>query len=297
MEETEKTTTENEMKELLSDSKNRIKLDDFITKHLKIFLEETSLERFPVQSSNIQKKDFLERMRKYEELVKDIQQIVVLLARWGEGEQLSILEKVFTRIAETDKGSSGVILWLHFGWYPIQILMYSAGIAALSARKYDALKVILITPVQNSSAERGRFPVVVAVASNLSDIHDAFKWIPGQERKHVPRSEHLFQILEPILEELLFVGKSYERLFDDFEVYSALVYADITGQGWGPIGRFGWKHDRGVRDSPFNRVVEEAKEAREGWLPLHVGMFSGSLERFLEVSEALRQLLNKLSWW
>jgi len=291
-----KKTIAEEMKKLLSDPKNRIKLDDFIIKHLKVFLDEISLEHFPVQGSNMQKKDFLERMQKYEELVEDLQQIVILLARWGEGEQLSTLEKVFTRAAEADRGSSGVIPWLRFGWYPIQILMYSAGIAALSARKYDALKIILTTPAQNSSAERGHFPIVVVVASSLSDIHDAFKWIPDQERRHVPRSEHLFQILKPILEELLFVGKSYERLFDDFEVYSALVCADSTGRDWGPIGRFGWKYNRDIGDNPFDRVVKEAKEMRKGWPPLHVGMFDGSIERFLEVSETLRQWLNKLSW-
>ena len=286
-----------EIKELLSDSKNRIKLDDFVTKHLRSFLEAASLENFPVKGIGAQKEQFLDRMQKYEEIVKDLQQIVILLARWGEGEQLKILEKVFSRIAEADKGSSGINLWIHFCWYPIQILMYSAGVAALSAGKYDALKVILTTLIQNSSAERKRLPIIVTVASNISDIHDAFKWIPGKEKNYVPRSEHLFEILEPTLEKLLFVGKSYELLFDDFEVYSALVYMGITGRDWRPIGRFGWKHDHGAGDNPFNRVVEEAKEVKGEWTPLQVGMFDGSLEKFLEVSKTLGERLNKLPWY
>ena len=286
-----------EMKELLSDPKNRIRLDDFVTKYLRAFLEETNLEHFPIQGSNIQKEDFMDRMRKYEEVVKDLQQIVILLARWGKGEQLIILEKVFSRIAEVEKCSSGINLWIHFWWYPVQILMYSAGVAALSAGKYDALKLILTTLVQNSSTESERLPLIVKVTSNISDIHDAFKWIPGKERNYVPRSDHLFEILKPTLEELLFLGKSYERLFDDFEVYSALVYAGITGRDWGPIGRFGWKYSRDIGDNPFNRIIEEAKEAKEKWAPLQVGMFNGSLERFLEVSETLGERFNKLSWW
>lgn len=293
-----KTTITKETKELLSDPKNRIKLDDFVTKHLKTFLDVTKLEHFPVQDSNVQKADFLERMQKYEEVVKNLQQIVILLARWGEGEQLSILEKVFSRIAEADKGSSGINLWLHFGWYPIQILMYSAGIAALSAGKHDSLRIILTTPIQNPLAEKGRLPIIVTVASNLADIYDQFKWIPGQERKHVPLSEHLFEILEPTLQEFLFLGKNYERLFDDFEVYSALVCMDATAREWSPIGRFGWKYHRDdIGENPFKRVIYEAEDAKEKWLPLQVGMFKGSLERFLEVSEFLRQRLEKLSWW
>jgi len=236
-------------------------------------------------------------MRKYEEVVKDLQQIVILLARWGEGEQLTILEKVFSRIAEADKCSSGINLWIHFCWYPVQILMYSAGLAALSAWKYGALKVILTTLVQNPSVDRENLPIIVTVTSNISDIHDAFKWIPGKEKNYVPRSEHLFEILEPTLGELLFVGKSYERLFDDFEVYYALVYMDVTKRDWGPIGRFGWKYNRGAGDNPFNRIIEEIKEVKEEWLPLRVGMFNGSLERFLEVSKTLRERLNKLPWY
>lgn len=286
-----------EIKELLSDSKNRIKLDDFVTKYLRTFLEATSLENFPIKDPDVQKENFLDRMRKYEEVVKDLQQIVILLTRWGEGEQITILEKVFSRIAEADKGSSGINFWLHFSWYPVQILMYSAGVAALSAGKYDALKVILTTLVPNSSAEGECLPIIVTVTSNISNMYDAFKWVPDKEEQYVPRSEHLFEILGPTSEELLFVGKSYERLFDDFEVYSALVYMSITGRDWGPIGRFGWKYNRGAGDNPFNRIVKEAKEAKEEWPPLQVGMFNGSLERFLEVSKTLGERLNKLPWY
>lgn len=291
-----KTTVVEEMKELLSDPKNKIKLDDFVTKYLRLFLEATNLEHFPIQGFDAQKENFLDRIQKYEEVVKDLQKIVILIARWGEEEQINILEKVFSRITEVYESLSGTSLWIHFCWYPVQILMYSTGIAALSVRKYSILKLVLTIPVQNSTVEKERLPIIVEVTSNISAIHEEFKWIPGQENKHVPRSEHLFGILGPTLEELLFIGKSYERLFDDFEVYSALVYADVMGRDWGPIGRFGWKYNHNAGDNPFNRIVEEAKEAKEEWLPLQVGMFNGSLKRFLEVSEAFVKRFSKLYW-
>jgi hypothetical protein len=291
-----KNTVVKEVKELISDPKNRIKLDDFVTKYLKAFLEATSLEHFPVQDFSAQKENFLERMYKYEKIVRDLQQIVILLSKWGEAEQATILEKIFSRIAEPCEESAGIVLWLRFSWYPIQILMYSAGIAALSVKKYDVLKKILTIPVWNSSVEIGPHPIIVQATSNISSIYDAFKWIPDKEDKYVPRSEHLFEILNPTIEELLFIGKSYEVLFDDFEVYYALIYIDITKRDWGPIGRFGWKYKRGVGDNPFNRIIDEAKEAKEEWLPLRNGIFNYSLKRFLEVSEVLRQRLNSLPW-
>lgn len=67
-----KTTVIEEMKELLSDPKNRIRLDDYVTMHIKAFLTATDLEHFPVQGVNVQKEDFLERIQKYEGAMSEI---------------------------------------------------------------------------------------------------------------------------------------------------------------------------------------------------------------------------------
>jgi len=52
-------------------------------------------------------------------------------------------------------------------------------------------------------------------------------------------SEYLFKTLQPKLDDILFIGKSYEKSFDEFEVLFALVVADIKKQRdehvWGPI--------------------------------------------------------------
>lgn len=294
---TTKQTITNTMKELLSDSKNRIKLDDFITEHIKKFIDATSIQHFPVQGVHPQKESFMERMRQYEEFTKDLQQIVILLAKWGDSEQILLLEKIFTHLSGTDKGSSGLTLWIHFGWYPIQILMYSAGISAISAKKFDALKIALQTLVLTPSIDGKRYPLVVPVATNLSNIGDAWKWIPGQERKHVPRSEHFFEILKDPIEDTLFLGGSYEALFDEFEIYNALVYSEITGRNWGPIGRFGWKHDRGMNGSPYTQFVEVAKTEGSNWGALRAGLFDGSVEKFTKVSEGFAERLSEVNWF
>ena len=286
-----------EMKELLSDPKNRIKLDDFVLQHIKIFLSEVDLQHFPIQGINPDRENFLDRLQKYEKITKNLQQLVILLAKWGDQNQLLLLQKVFDRLAETDKGSSGLIFWIKFGWYPLQILMYSSGIAALSAKKYDVLKIVLETQVRLPSYEGKNTALIVPVASHLSEVSEGFKWIPGHERKHTPRNDYLFQSLQPILENLLFLGKSYEQLFDDFEIYSALIFSDVTNRSWSPIGRFGWKHERGIEGSPFDRMVEESKKDGENWLPLKAGLFQGSLEKFIKLSALLRERLGELSWW
>lgn len=284
------------MKDLLSDPSKKIKLDDYVSFHVRKFLDATDLRHFPVQGSGVQKEEFIERLNKYEELSKDLQQIVILLSKWGNKDQLQLLEKIFTRLAETDKGSSGLVLWLNFSWYPIQLLMYCVGIAALGSKNYEALKVSLLTLVKEENLEK-QVPIIIPMGSNMSRIHDSFKWLPGHDRHYVPRSEYLFKALQPVIEDLLFVGKSYEALFDKFEIIVALTYADVMNSDWGPVGRFGWKHSRGYGISPVAALIEEAKNDKDNWDLLKAGMFNKSSSRFIEIAEKYQERLNKLGWW
>ncbi|MBA7667868.1 hypothetical protein ES703_75969 [subsurface metagenome] len=131
----------------------------------------------------------------------------------------------------------------------------------------------------------------------MTKLHDNFKWLPGHEKHYVPRSEHLFKSLQPSLKDLLFLGKSYEPLFDRFEVFLALVYAGVKNSDWGPPGRFAWKYKRETyRGNPFMELVEEAKKYGDGWVPLKAGFFQGSHERFQEIVDPYRKHLDKISW-
>jgi len=94
----------------------------------------------------------------------------------------------------------------------------------------------------------------------------------------------------------LFLGQSYETLFDRFEMFIALVYADITECKWGPIGRFGYKHHRG-REKIYTGFMEEAKSQGDNWPPIKAGMFRHSYDHFKEVASHILELINKLNWW
>jgi hypothetical protein len=283
------------LKELLSDTGLRIKLDDFVSMHVRRFLEAVDQRHFPVQESQWNKDEFAKRVQLYENAAETLQQLVILLAKWGDGEQLLLLERLFCRLAETDKGSAGLVVWLRLGWYPILLLIYSAGISALASRNYRALSVALRTPVQpDAGNSTNSQPILLPTTDHITEIFDAFKSLPDRGRNLAPISEHLFSVLQPELEDLLFLGRGYEDLFDRFEVLVALVYADLTDGDWGPIGRFGWKQRRSFGTSPFDKLVEEAKQAGQDWGPLKEGFFSGSLERFLQVTEKFKLLLKQM---
>jgi hypothetical protein len=103
--------------------------------------------------------------------------------------------------------------------------------------------------------------------------------------------------LQPPLEDLLFLGRSYESLFDRFEILLALCYADAENRPWGPPGRFGWKHSRGHGGNPYDALLVEAREQRDEWPPVKAGLFKRSSARFLEIANAYKETLDKLNWW
>jgi hypothetical protein len=82
--------------------------------------------------------------------------------------------------------------------------MYATGISALAAGRFSALRVALLAPVHTERARSGEGPsqpVVIPAVESLTEIIDAFKMLPDMERKYVPRSEHIFKRLQPVLED------------------------------------------------------------------------------------------------
>lgn len=284
-------------KQLLVEPRHRIELDDFVNEHLRCALDALSVKNFPLNGGS--NEEFVKRVAEYEVAIKDLQSIAILLARWGDADGLLQLEKILTRIANADRGNSGSVVWLRLGWYPVLILMYGAGIAALAARRYDALPVVLATLVRADQASAGTQPLVNRTIEAGLDIIQNFKLLPGHEKHRYPRSEHLFDVLRPPLDEALFLGEGYESLFDRFEVLVALAFADFrdpSGEGdcWGPPGRFAYKNQ--YSGGPLDMLLAEAEAQGPRWPFLSTGLFGGNSDRFLKVARSYKQLLNHHSF-
>jgi len=282
-----------ELKELIPDPAKRIRLDDVVTGQIRATLTAASLANFPVQGGAQPTAESLaERLKSYESAVADIWSSVILLARWADIDGLLLLQKILSHLANTDKGSAGFALWVRLGWYPLQLLMYSAGIAAMSAGRFDSLRATLMADGQQRDESRG--PVVIPVFTNMAEAGESWKLLPGYERRHTPRSDYLFDLLQGRLDEMLLLGASYDHLFDEFEIFVALTYAHATGRDWGPIGRFGWKRDH---DQLFSHMIERAQKEKSAWAPLKAGLFNGSADEFCTVAEAFKKRVNSIGWW
>lgn len=292
------------VKEYIPDPRYRIRLDDLVTREIRKILSETSDDKFPVQTADVSTDDFVDRLNSYETIIKDIQSIIVLLSHWGTGEHRPVLRKIIARVVDNKTTSGGKVIWLALRYYPSWLLLYSGGIAAISSGNYDNLFTIFTTtigPNYSGGKDKEIIKIVVREALELERTN-IFKTLPGYERYYVPKSEYLFKALQPVIDDMLFLGNSYESMFDRFEAFLTLVYADLDSGGldrvWGPPGRFAYKHRKRGHDSgPYYELVNEAKTQGENWPPLKAGFFKGSYERFQEISREYEKLIRGLDWF
>jgi hypothetical protein len=287
-------------KQLLSNDASSIELHDFIMEEVRRFLVHTSEDYFANRGS-FSDEELLDRVARYELATGDLSLLLACIAYWAKPAHSVLLQKALTRSTDRLESREGLLAWLNLRWYPAILELYASGIAAVQGARYDSLADIFYAQVPPSDSQRGDNSFVWVVGKAILELTrmDAFKRLPGHERHYAPMSEYLFKILQPSLDDVLFMGKDYERAFDEFEVLLGLSVADIynlTSQHtWGPIGRFGWKQRHG--DGPLSRVVREARSAGSDWLPIKGGLFGGKPERLEAIAQEYVESVSRLGWW
>jgi hypothetical protein len=292
---TDKETLIERVKDFLSTSQNRIRLDDLVSTEIRNTAYKLNEDEFPVQGARVTSEDIAARLHKYEIALERLSAITILIAKWGETDHQPLLERIIARLTDGTELKGGLTAWLSLRWYPVLLLMYTGGIAALSAHNYRSLSSLFFTKVKDNTNSRGEsFPAVIPTVNAILEVDrmELFKRLPGHEKNFTPRSEYLFKRLQPELEDLLFLGNSYEELFDRFEMFYALTYADIESKDlsriWAPPGRFAWKGRHGISPDPYSALMTEAAEQRSSWGPFATRMFRGSFDRFNEIATAYR---------
>jgi hypothetical protein len=288
-------------KRLLASDSSTIELHDLMIEEVKRFLSGTTDDHFKVQGQ-WSKEELLERMTRYESVTSDLCALIACLSYWAKPTHKQIFQKVLTRSTDRLQPQGGLSVWLNLRWYPMILEMYYAGIAAVEGQRYDSLANMFNAKVHSSQSGEPKadsFIDSVVNATLALNRVDVFKQIPGHEKYYTPLSEYLFQLLQPKLDDILFVGQNYESAFDEFEVLLALVVAEARVQNkkhlWGPIGRFGWKHHRGY-DSPLMKIIDTARTEGANWPPLRSGLFGGDPARFLPVAEEYIKEVGSLQW-
>ncbi len=275
-------------KEYLSEPRHRIALDELVNTELKAFLHTTREEVFSANSPLPSRDTIRERLREYELASDRLFQLMVLLTRWGDATCHPLINRVMARMADNSEMRGGTTLWLNLRWYPILRIIYAVTITSVVTGQYENLRAAFTAAAGDHVGQDAKTVLVVALDC-MHDTSDAFKLLPGQDRHYVPISEYLFAHLQAPMEDLLFLGRSYEKAFDHAEMFLsvALADADPSGRGWYPVGRFSWKHRRRFNNSPVSVFEAEVKASQSSWAPLRVGFFGGDAARAQRHAENL----------
>ena len=290
------------VKEFLPDRKYKIKLDDIVTNKLRETISLLSNEKFLLVKGNKEEK-YLNRLKLYEDALQDIQMLISCIAHWGSNEHNHLINKILARISDNLKPKSGLVIDYYICWYPLFLLFYSSGIAALASGNLLTLSTIFNTKVQSHKNLYGTVPLPLPIGEAIRYLSDLFKKLPGYDRYYVPHSEYLFKLLQPDMEDLMLLGNDYERYFDYLEIFLALTYANLKYKNkdriWGPLGRYAWKYrNRDKEGNAFLEILEEAERKKDEWPPLKANLFSGSYEEFYRIAKKFKEeLLDELHWF
>jgi Caspase domain len=288
------------VKALLASESGAIGLHDMLSSEVRRFLAVTTEDAF-APSGQFTLDEFVSRLARYEVAALDLALLLACVSQWGRPTHLATLQKCIARSSDRLESMGGSTVWLALRWYPLLIELYCSGVAAVDARRFDSLAAIFGTTLPSSEYHRTSDTFVEAASMAVLELNrtNVLKQIPGHERNYTPLSDYLLKVLQPKLDDALFLGKNYEAAFDTFEVYFALCAADARlvscQDAWGPIGRFGWKRNRD--NSPLERVLKEANAQKSEWPPLKAGLFGGDLERFKKAAEQFTQMIGRLNWY
>lgn len=289
------------VKKLLSEEKHSIELHDFSVGAVREFISESALTNFPV---NVDYTDnlFRQRLAEYNKISKEMSGIIACIAYWGSEKNKSVLIKVIQRTFENYSDNMGGNLFLiSLSGYPSIMMTYIVGVSCVESGRYDSLKDILYSEI---TTERGQSYLASLVSKFICKINETeiFKRIENLERRYTPLSDYLSPEIQPLLDDIFFVGKRYDECFDTFEILLAWVVADLNIQKghnlWGPVGRFAWKWQRSHGADQYTILERSALEQRDNWPPIKAGMFGGDFSRLEVVMTGYRtDLMANLHWF
>lgn len=274
------------IKRYLSVSSNPIRLDEIIQEETERLYTEFSSSRFPIQDADLNGEKLLQRLRAYEAGCEKLLAMFVVGGAWAKADQTSPWVHSLNRLANFSMFLGGNAWLINLRRYPALLLLYAAGLAGIARNNYSVLAALLL---QVMIREEDSSPVGVALDTlHLLSI-DAGRGLPGRKGQWTPLSEHIQEALRPALRSLLPDDQSYVDTFDKLEFLKALVHMDLSKQypksENPPYGCYTWRHGPKM----WEELGREVGRDKESWGPLQAGLFGGSLERYMQASEALRK--------
>lgn len=266
------------LKRLLPDTKNIIRINDLIMDECReIATQIQKLEWNEVPANESIKL----RIEQLENICRPIIFLSALGCYWGENKYNSIWSEMFTQLNNIDCPSSYVV-WKNIINYPSLLVMYTIIMACIKSEHYELLYRIL-NDVKNNKNNLYREPKAISMkiypeaVIERSICNDA---LSNGEKKYVPVSERMYEILREPIFQLINDEDAYNNLFDKAEYFYAANHwyneaINENGNGtieksWAPIGKFGYKLRTYWK---WENIFDNELSQKDDWQAIKVGFF------------------------
>jgi hypothetical protein len=151
-----------QVKDLLSEPKQRIKLHDFLADITKKLVPELGQDKLPVQGPS-DGDSFIARLQKHEEIIGSVLPVQMLLGRWGLPDHAEIAALPLRRLAGAIAPTGGNSYLIEARWYPMYLLLYAGCIGAISGTNYEVLHNLLHAAVPSRDGRQNRDILLISV--------------------------------------------------------------------------------------------------------------------------------------
>jgi len=252
------------LKKYLVDERHKIRLHDLVMQEAERLLEQISEKNFPLKGFSPSRDEINKRMKRYESFTEILLAMMITGCSWGEKQHEYLWVKCLERTAYPYIGTEGLGALRKLGLYPPLLLLYGAGIASMTAKRYGTFSALLTKP-KIRTHEKNKFLIFYLHTWSLME-QGVLKTVYGN--RYTPISEHLCDVLREPLKELLPDDFLYQKDFDRFEYIRALVHADLSqklrGRIYFPVGCFGWRNLE-FDGNIINETESEIGELGKDW--------------------------------
>jgi hypothetical protein len=269
------------VKRYIAEPRYRIKLEDLLaneTEITRLRIETLDEELLPSHPS------FNNVFQRYRDAIEQLQAMMIHgIAQGSEAQDLLWLNSL-QRVA-ADSESTRMKRARAIRQYPVLVLIYACGLAALS-KKRVAFFVSLLCELRVRL--RGQYrPLLPELRTGEISRH--VKTIPRYSMHSAAMGEHVHDVLREPLRRFVPDDVSFDEIFDYFDYMHTLIRIDMVYDDFGsvkeipvPEGRYSWR----IRDGEstiIQTVDDEIAEAGQDWVPLKLGAFRGDLTRLREI--------------
>jgi hypothetical protein len=264
-------------KNFLIEPRDRIRLEDLVTREVERVKECTEGPEFPVYASEFVE-EYRSQLSRYESATQVLCHMIATMAWYDDGPNRHLITRTLDRLAETTRIEGRFNRYLaELKRYPALRVQYVTGITACASNHMTYLRAALLDPVV--MADGRRIPLLASLTTPDLLSKDLLTAVGPAKYKDrfTPGSEYMSVSLREVLRLYIPSDEKYQLAFDLFEFILGLVYLDITDGDRAPIGRFGWRRES---REPISNLVAKARQDGRSSPLIAAGLFGGDPERF-----------------